>query len=331
MTTDQQQHSHWLTHAFYAMGSQMSIWVELADESLAKGILRHAEAYIRAAEQVFSRFDPTSQLSALNARPEQWVPVSPLLWQATTTALSLAQETGGLFDPTMLAALEAAGYTCSFELLHKDPLLEYGNPAAPVALGRWQSVKLDTDRRAIWLPAGLRLDLGGIAKGFTAQKIARFLSGWGPSLVDAGGDLTAGSPPAGYPGWPVSIAAPLSPGKLGRQLDFFTLWLAEATLATSGQDRRRWRNGNLSAHHIIDPRTGEPAVTDLLTVSVIAQSAARAEAWATATLVAGLQAGRDLLSQNRLAGLLVRSEFDFVLTPHMQTHGLWLAESEMIF
>src|SRR5690606_3509789 len=143
----------------------------------------------------------------------------------------------------------------------------------------------------------------GVAKGIVAQDAVQMLSAVGPALVDAGGDLTAGLAPRGWPGWPVSVAAPSGKGEAER--DLFRLWLAGATLATSGSDYRRWRQGTQLAHHLIDPRTGSPASSDVLSASILAPEAADAEGWATAALIAGSTLALDMLAERKLPAALV--------------------------
>lgn len=191
------------------MGSTIALWLD-TDETTARPVFDQAQALVAAAERVLSRFDPQSELSQFHARPQQWVAVSPLLWDTVTRALTMAQATDGLFDPTLLSALEAIGYTRSFAAM-QGVAQDSDRKAAP---GRWMAVRPDPARRALWLPEGSRLDLGGIAKGLTAQRVVGYLSRWGPCLVDAGGDLVAG----------------------GR-----TPWTARMAGRRSGADYRRWQ------------------------------------------------------------------------------------------
>jgi thiamine biosynthesis lipoprotein len=306
----------WPVHRFRAMGSDMAVWLDAA-EATARPLLTGAETTIARAERVLSRFDNQSELSRLNARPGQWTPVSMLLWDVVIKALALAKSTGGLFDPTLLAALEAAGYTRSFSELERVAPPQSGRSKP----GRWQEVELDPTRRAIRLPPRVRLDLGGIGKGHTAQRVMDWLASWGPCLVDAGGDLTAGAAPRGMPGWPVAVAAPAPAGATAS--DLFHLWLAGATLATSGIDYRRWQQNGQSMHHLIDPRSGRPAATDALTVTVLAPDAVRAEGWATAALVAGRDEGLALLEKQELAAGVVDDAHHLWLTPAMTAHVVW--------
>lgn len=308
-------------HPFYAMGSHMTAWLQLDDRALAERALQQVEALFVANEAWMTRFNQGSELSRLNARPEEWVPVSAGLWRVIGRALDMAAETGGLFDPTLLSALEAAGYSRSFEELSPT-----GGPVESETRsqpGRYWEIGRDAARRAIWLPAGVRLDLGGIGKGYTAQQAVSLLNQWGPCLIDAGGDLCAGEGPivgrgeaAAWPGWPVSVVAPWSDGEEAQ--DMLRLWLSNATLATSGVDYRRWSQNGRPVHHIMDPGTGLPAETDALTVSVLSPDAVRAEAWATAALVAGTAEGYERLCQKEMAAAFAGANGELLLTPALQ-------------
>ncbi len=191
-------------------------------------------------------------------------------------------------------------------------------------LGQWAAVEFDEDRQAVRVPSGVYLDLGGIAKGDTAQQVVDLLRDAGPCLVDAGGDLVAGAAPEDLPGWPVAISAPRR-DSVTEQDDLVTLWLAEGALATSGVDYRRWTQNGQPMHHLIDPRSGRPAETDGLTASVLASTAAVAEAWATSALIAGPGRGMDTLAGHDVAGLMVTRTGQALLTPRMHQHLLGIS------
>jgi thiamine biosynthesis lipoprotein len=239
------------------------------------------------------------------------------LWEVLEIGLAMAEETNGLFDPTLLNALEQAGYVYSFDKPgtgHKTTPRVQGSRTHG---GRFRQIRRRAGAQEVWLPAGVRIDLGGIAKGYTAHLAVEHLRKWGPALVDAGGDLVAGDAPPGWPGWPVAVAAPASAGE-DETADLAMLWLMNATLATSGVDYRRWQWSGRNAHHIIDPRRGEPAITDLLSVTILDSSAARAEAWATAAIVLGSSKGAAILAGKQLAGLLVRQDRSINTTPALR-------------
>jgi FAD:protein FMN transferase len=313
----------WSSHHFYAMGSHMTAWLDLADQSLADQTLQQVAALFQAAETRLTRFTKSSELAQVNAQSGQWTPVSNVLWRLVVRSLQLAKATDGYFDPTVLNAVEATGYDRDFAQLAQQTQPTNGAHrllATQATRGCWQQVELDYAQHAIRLPAGTRLDLGGIAKGDTAQQAVTFLSQWGPCLVDAGGDLVAGDAPTGWPGWPVGIANPIDARNEGNAVhsDLAQLWLKNSALATSGVDYRRWQHNGVQVHHLIDPHTGTTATTDLLTVSVLAADAAVAEAWAKAALIAGAATGQAWLTRQQIAAALVDQHHQLTCTPALQ-------------
>jgi thiamine biosynthesis lipoprotein len=162
---------------------------------------------------------------------------------------------------------------------------------APVGL--LSEVHLDEASRTVCLPTGLRLDFGGIAKGWAADQAARKLSAFGPALVNAGGDIAVSGPQSNGDAWPIGITDPFDP-----ETNLEVLMIVRGGVATSGKDYRRWQQGGHWQHHIIDPRTGMPAQTDLLTVTVIAPSAVEAEVAAKVALISGSGAGLDWIESD---------------------------------
>lgn len=283
--TQQQQYEI----AFRAMNCGMGAWVIADDEAAACGALAAVEGFMHATEAVLSRFQPDSDLSQLNARAGRTVSVHPVLWDALNLALAWARETSGLYDPTILDALEAAGYDRSFELIHDD-----ANPLQKLAptQASWRDIRLDPVTCGVTLPVGLRVDLGGIAKGWAADCAAELLSAVGPCLVDAGGDIVARGAPLDWPAWPVGVADPRQ-----ADTDLALLMLKDRGVATSGTDYRRWQRGGVLQHHVIDPRTRRPAQTDLVSVTVIAPTATQADVYAKLALILGAEEGYRYLSE----------------------------------
>ena len=314
----------WPSHQFYAMGSHMTAWLDLADQQLAQRIVTQVEALFHAAEARFSRFRTTSELTQVNAQAGQWTSVSNVFWRLLTHALNLSRATDGLFDPTVLNAVIATGYDRDFAEVRQRSTArnEQSLTTPPILRGCWQAVELDPIQHALRLPPDVKLDLGGIAKGETAQAAVTFLSQWGPCLVDAGGDLVAGDAPTGWPGWLVGIAKPTLFTQAAADdesvHDLAHLWLKNSALATSGIDYRRWQQGGATVHHLIDPHTGTAAATDLLTVSVLAAEAGVAEAWAKAALILGAKAGLALLEAHHHPAALVDQQQQLIITPPLQ-------------
>lgn len=273
-----------------------------------------ARALIDRAEARLSRFRSSSELSRLNALPGRPVPVSADLWDVMVHAMEGARGTRGLCDPAILGALESAGYDRSFDCIRGGHAPETGDRAAqpPACAGpSWEQVVLDPGARTVMLPPGMRLDFGGIGKAWAAERAAAALSFVGPCLADAGGDIVARGTPAGWPGWQVGITDPHEPDRT-----LTTLALADRAVATSGTDVRRWRRGAQVCHHIIDPRTGMPAETDLWSVSVVAANAVDANAHAVAALILGSEEGvRYLAAQPGVEALAVRRDRVLLCTP----------------
>ena len=268
------------------------------DVFLARRALAAAHAEIAACERVLSRFDPHSDLSRLNSAAGDWVAVDTRLIEALAAALRGRTNTHGLFDPTILPALAAVGYDRSFELL---------TGSAAVPLDGWQGgarIDVDPGSGTARVEQGAAVDLGGIGKGFAATRaLLAMRTAWPAlpgALVDLGGDIAVwGEPPEGGP-WRVDIADPRAHEEV-----VATLELTSGGVATSGRDTRRFGpRGRF--HHLIDPATGEPAAAGPLSVTVVAKTAAQAEAYATALGISTVHGARDLLtSRPDVAALLV--------------------------
>ncbi len=172
-------------------------------------------------------------------------------------------------------------------------------------------VELDDLVSAVRLPSGVALDLGGIGKGFAADAVSTELLEAGVRgvrgvLVNLGGDLRArGDAPPPH-GWVVAVDDPLATGRTG------LLAFAEGAVATSTRTRRAWSRGDRDLHHLIDPRTGEPARSGLASVTVVAGEAWRAEVLAKAAFVAGPAEGARLVTDAGATGLLVTDDAEVV-------------------
>ena len=182
----------------------------------------------------------------------------------------------------------------------------------------WRSIRWDRKSSRIRFPDGTHLDFGGIAKGWAADKTCAALRRYGPALVDAGGDISASGPRADGSPWPVGVANPFLADEI-----LFTLALVKGGVATSGRDYRKWIVDGRLRHHIIDPRTGEPAETDVVTATVIAPDARRAEAAAKTALILGSNAGVEWLNRHHdLAGMMVLEDRRIVYSERF-TDFIW--------
>lgn len=298
---------------FHAMGSRIEVLLE-ASSPAAQAALGHVPDWFEQWEQCLSRFRPDSELSRLNRSAGQPMSVSQTLWQVFQAALQAEQQTGGLVRPTLLDALLQAGYDRSF-----DTLLSGVSPTT-VSFQKFQAsaadVTWDPAARSLSLPGSVSLDLAGVTKGWAAGQAVDRLAQYGPALVNAGGDIAISAPRPGGQPWSIGVLDPFHP-----ETDLGTLQLQRGAVATSGSDYHRWKQGTLWNHHIIDPRSGLPANTDLLSVTVVAPEPVRAEAAAKAVLILGSVAGMDYLEADPdLAGLLVTHIGDVRNSQRMAAH-----------
>jgi thiamine biosynthesis lipoprotein len=286
-----------LRRRFQAMGTQIEFLLASTPSAIAFRALAAAEADLRRLERLLSRFDPDSELSRLNERGTMVVGLE--LLELVELALAARERTRGSFDPTVHDALVAAGYDRTFAQL---PERSAAPPLAPA--GCAGDVRVHRETSTIELEPGIRLDLGGIAKGYAADRATAILAGAGPCLVDAGGDIALQGR-----AWPVGVET--ASGTL-------TLELGEGGLATSGRDRRRWTRGGEEQHHLIDPAAGRPAESDLLRVTVAAASAAEAEVHAKALFLAGAQAAHEHANENAIPAVLVTADGRTLLAGGME-------------
>lgn len=291
-----------MRRAFRALGTDIDLrlWPAPGRQAPGAAALARAVTFLRRAEARLSRFDAGSDIGRLNRAAGRPVHVSGLTCRVIGAALDAAQATGGLFDPTVYRALRAAGYDRSFEQLgaRRPPA---GTGATAGATGHFQEVVLDRRAGRVCLPAGAGLDLGGIAKGWLADVVVQRLGAYGAAAADLGGDLALTGPPPGQDTWEVEVVDPRD-----QRSTLGWLLVRRGGVATSGVLRRRWQTGRGPAHHLIDPRTGRPADSDLAAVTVVAPAAAAAEVAAKAVLLLGSADGRRILEQSEsLAGVLV--------------------------
>jgi len=311
---------------FRAMGSRIRVILDSASPTAAAH-LSAVPHWFAEWEQCLSRFRADSELNRLNRSGGQAVPVSPVLWDVLYQALSAAQQSAGLVTPTLLSALEAAGYTASFDKLH--PEANHGRhgqlsiAAGWVASHDWRAIECDPENGTVRIPAGMRLDLGGTAKGWAAHQTMQRLAAHGPVLVDAGGDIAVSGPQRDGSPWPIGISDPVDPA---RQPEL--LLISGGGVATSGRDYRRWQQHGTWQHHLIDPRTGQPAATNLLSATVVAASVCAAEMAAKVTLLLGSNAACDWVeARPELAALLVREDGQMLHSRRLPAY-LWHDERD---
>lgn len=270
------------TVSLRAMNTGILLAAEGQADELAVGF-DLAQQFIQSGERRFTRFSEESELAALNRSAGEPFQASADMFTVVALARRYFHLTRGLFDPSILPELKRIGYDRSMDLLREQgpaPLFE-----SLLTDERYSFSQMDLDEsgQTILLPPGMSIDLGGIAKGWIAEQAANILSRYARACaVDAGGDMFLVGLPEGLETWPVELEDPLQPDGI-----LTTLNVNPGAIATSTVTKRAWTQAGRNRHHIIDPRTGEPAVSDWISLTVIAPHASEAEVFAKALLIAG--------------------------------------------
>jgi thiamine biosynthesis lipoprotein len=265
---------------FRAMNSDIVLAAQGSHHDVAAGFER-VRKFISTQEQRFTRFSDRSELMRLNDCTGEWFEASQDLIEVVGESVRLHAETGGLFNPAILPALKFAGYDRSFDQLDQASG-SGGQPSPGGVVPGLVGIEIDRAARRIRLPAGMQLDLGGIAKGWIAERAARLLAVYATACaVSAGGDMFLIGRPIEEPIWRVTVEDPRDDQRALAVLCVEP----ETAIATSSVTRRRWIQDGRTRHHLIDPRTAEPAQTEWLSVTVMAERMTRAEALAKALLI----------------------------------------------
>lgn len=266
---------------FSAMNTDVVLAGEGEPARVARGF-EHARALVAKLEAQFTRFQETSELSQMNRASGAWFNASPEMFDLLQQAYTLHLETQGLFNPAILNALENVGYDASMDVVRARGVVP--SPSHSVVLpADFHAVSFHGSQCAVWLPQGMRVDLGGIAKGWIAERAAHVLARYTDACaVNAGGDVFSIRLPQNETAWEIELEDPRS-----SEQTLAVLRVPPGALATSSITKRKWKQGAQERHHLIDPRTGLSATTDWLSVTVIAPHAAVAEVFAKALLIAG--------------------------------------------
>ena len=280
-------------YRFRAMNTDITLAAQGNSIHVQEGF-KMAQQYIEAGERRFTRFSQDSELSHLNRSAGTWFRASADMTFVISLAKQYVEQTNGLFNPSILPDLERIGYDRSMDLIRaEEALLPPARFTQSSGLLALDELLINPDENLIFLPHGMRLDLGGIAKGWIAEQAALILADYSLAcLVDAGGDMFMVGLPEGESSWQIDLEDPRNP-----DWSLTSLNVLPGALTTSSVVKRKWKQGETSRHHLIDPRTGEPAETDWLSVTVVAPHADMAEVFAKALLIAGPQEA-EMLAHN---------------------------------
>ncbi|TMU50712.1 FAD:protein FMN transferase [Flagellimonas algicola] len=275
-----------------AMGTYLNITFYAANANIAEDVVNNAFERVRELNGKLSDYDPDSEVNLLcqNHNVGQWIKVSEELFEVLSISKRISKSTKGRFDVTIggysqlwrsskenkeSAFIDAENYGSGFG--YRDLHLKAGN----------RTVKIDNDK--------IRLDFGGIAKGYVADQLILLLNKHQLRhiLIDFGGDLSTGDPPPSSKGWKVRVDFESERGK-----DSKVLLVKNMSVATSGDLFQKISHNGRTFSHIIDPSTGMWA-TKSIQVTVMAGSGALADSYATAFNVMDIDQVKKLLGKKK--------------------------------
>jgi len=273
-----------------AMGTRVRLLVRGGEEAGA-AMRDAARAAFEAVEAETSAFRATSAVARVSAAAGdgEWIPAGEDFGCALGIALDVARESGGAFNPLVAPLLERHGFS------RRPQAAATGSETAGDLLALLDLAKIERRPDACRLAeAGMALDLGGVAKGVGADRAfaAARAAATNEFLLDAGGMLL------GLGAWTVGLRDPRAPAD-APPLDAFPLPAGRAIATSGNYERFAVRADGTRVGHLFDPRTGRPAESDVLQVTVLAPTAALADAWSTALFVLGPEEGRKALAGRR--------------------------------
>lgn len=292
------------------MGTYYAVTVD-TDDSAAEPLLKTAvEDYLSEFNRLFSNWDPTSEISRFNNHDgTDWFPADPSVVRCLTEARRIHELTLGRFDPTVSPLIELWGFGAA----GRREIPSASEIADAADLIGMSKIEVRTEPPAIRRTVpGVQLNLSAIAKGMAVDGVADLLRSHGFSsfIVDIGGENYAGAAKQGGGDWRIGVESPLA-------TDPLVITLTEQGIATSGDYRNNFHAAGRRYAHVIDPGTGRPAEDPVSSVSVIADTTMTADAWATALMILGEQAGGEIARREGLSVLFQRVHPDgtFSVTP----------------
>lgn len=288
------------------MGVPFRIALYAPDEAAANAAARAAYRRVKFLNGLLSDYEPDSELMRLcrTSGPGRPVVVSPELHHVLLRSVALSRQTDGAFDVTVGPLVQLWR-----QARRNRTLPDADRLAAARQLVGYRQIRIDRkDRTVELLQAGMRLDLGGIAKGYAADEALAVLQAHGVTraLVDAGGDMMLGDPPPGTDGWRIGVASLTQPDEAPDRV----LLLKNIAVATSGDAYQFVEIDGRRYSHLIDPRTGL-GLTTPSSVTVVASDGLTADSLASAVSVLGPQRGLKLIeSIDNAAALVVVLEGD---------------------
>jgi len=240
---------------------------------------------------IFSTFNPESQISKVNYN--QPVDLDPLFMNCFERSMEVSEISGGAFDITVAPLVNAWGFGFKNKQKITRPLID-----SILQLTGYKKVKLENGKIVKENP-GIMLDMSAIAKGYTCDIIGKLLAqkGCRNYMVEIGGEVVARGVNSKGEVWNIGISKPDETAYYAKEDIQTVVKLPDHALATSGNYRNFYIQDGKKYAHEIDPKTGYPALTNLLSTTVLANDCMTADAYATAFMVLGLEKSVELLKK----------------------------------
>lgn len=287
----------------YTMGTSYAVKL-VATENEAGRLDGDIRAVLDDVDNAMSTYLPRSELSRFNQAPVgEWVEVSPMTYDVIEMSLSVAEASDGAFDPTVGPLVDLWGFGPQ---IMPDRVPSEAEISARLQRVGWKAIELSDTGHRVRKTAQRELDLSGIAKGYAVDQVAERLESAGVTdyLVEVGGELRFSGAKPGGDAWRIAIETPES----GERSVYRILEVNRGAMATSGDYRNYFEADGVRYSHTLDPTTGYPIAHDLVSVSVIAERSAMADAYATAFMVMGASPAIDLANELDLSVYLLTKQ-----------------------
>lgn len=287
------------------MGTYYRVVLYSDDDS--KSLKKEIDRFLQLFNNIFSTYEKRSEISRINNSNQERFSVSDSMKKLMKLSLEISQKSRGHFDITVGTLVNLWGF---------GPDGKRGKPTQDQIAQAKELIgyhKLDLKKNLLKRPAGLSLDMSAIAKGFGVDELVKFLEfkGYGNLLVEIGGEVRARGKKQDGGHWRVGIEGPSK--KLGQKIAK-VVSLHNLSMATSGSYRNYKKYGDEIFGHTIDPKTGYPIKHKTISVTVVSEYCADADAWATALMSMGHEVGMDLVNKLDLMAYFQYEEDGQLLT-----------------
>jgi len=298
-----------------ALGTGIEIWLNTLDDSKEEQKdFEKIEKQIFDFEQSFSRFIEDNELNRLNKSRGNFK-ASPEMIKILKLAKEFYVKTNKIFDPTIATTLERLGYDKSYN----EWIVKEGGeiPHHHTDEIGFDKITIDEASGQVNIPPEIKIDLGGIGKGYIVDIIAKDLisAGYKNFWISAGGDMFLSGKGENEQFHQVGIQNPLKHSE-----DLLNIEIKGETLAvaTSGITKRHWSKAGKNWHHIIDPKTGLSTQNDLLSVIIISENTVEADVFAKTVFILGKEKGVEFINnQNKVEGLIIDKDLNTTLSKNM--------------